>query len=72
MPLGKPAGVRCCQLTDDNRCRLFGQKERPAVCGGLQPSKEMCGASADDALFFLTQLEHATSPQSSVIASPKN
>src|SRR5687767_14313051 len=24
MPQGKPAGVRCVQLTEDNRCRLFG------------------------------------------------
>ena len=25
MPNGKPAGVRCVQLTPDNRCLLFGQ-----------------------------------------------
>ena len=51
MPQGKPAGVRCAQLLDDNRCAIFGQPERPAVCGGLQPSPEMCGdgqASAPD------------------------
>jgi len=72
MPQGKPAGVRCCQLTDDNRCRLFGLKERPAVCASFQPSKEMCGASAADALIFLMQLEHDTSVQTSVVALPKN
>ncbi|RZJ01105.1 MAG: YkgJ family cysteine cluster protein, partial [Rubrivivax sp.] len=44
MPQGKPAGVRCVQLDADNRCRLFDQPTRPAVCGGLKPSLEMCGA----------------------------
>jgi len=60
MPGGKPAGVRCVQLTDDNRCRLFGQPERPAVCGSLRPSLEMCGQSADEAYAHLIHLEIAT------------
>jgi hypothetical protein len=62
MPNGKPAGVRCIQLTDDNRCRLFGRPERPPVCVSLRPHPEMCGASAADALEQLTQLELATLP----------
>lgn len=62
MPLGKPAGVRCVQLDDANRCRIFGQPERPAVCGQLQPSAEMCGTSAGEALAWLTRLERATAP----------
>ncbi len=57
---GKPAGVRCVQLTDDNRCRLFGLPERPAVCVRLRPTEEMCGASAEDAMTYLIQLEAAT------------
>jgi len=60
MPGGKPAGGRCVQLTDDNRCRLFGLPERPAVCVRLRPSEVMCGASAEDALAHLVQLELAT------------
>ena len=60
MPQGKPAGTRCSQLTDDNRCRLFGQMERPVVCGSLQPSVQMCGASAAEAMAFLTWLERET------------
>ena len=43
MPNGKPAGVRCIQLDDENRCMIFGKPERPAFCGSLQPSIEMCG-----------------------------
>lgn len=62
MPRGKPAGVRCLQLDDANRCRIFGQPERPAVCGQLQPSAEMCGTSASEALAWLTRLERATAP----------
>ena len=60
MPQGKPAGVRCVQLDEANRCRIFGQPERPAVCASLRPSAEMCGTSADEAMAFLRQLEHAT------------
>ena len=63
MPQGKPAGVRCVQLDDALRCRIFGQPSRPAVCGQLRPSLEMCGPVADQgahALRYLTQLEHAT------------
>ena len=62
MPRGKPAGVRCVQLAPDNRCRLFGRPERPAVCSGLRPAPEMCGADRDAALRFLTRLELDTSP----------
>jgi hypothetical protein len=60
MPQGKPAGVRCVQLDDANRCRIFGQPERPAVCSGLKPEVEMCGADADAAMAFLAELERAT------------
>ncbi len=62
MPQGKPAGVPCVQLTDDLRCAIFGQPERPACCAGLAPSAEMCGTSRADALAWLTRLETATAP----------
>jgi hypothetical protein len=60
MPNGKPAGVRCVQLDERDGCRIFGRPERPAVCGGLQPSAEMCGESREQAMFFLTELERLT------------
>jgi hypothetical protein len=60
MPNGKPAGVRCIQLDEENRCRIFGQPERPAVCGGLQAEPEMCGETRDYALQYLTRLEKLT------------
>lgn len=62
MPGGKPAGVRCAQLTADNRCAIFGRPERPAVCAGLRPSPEMCGRDAGEALAILIALELATRP----------
>jgi hypothetical protein len=62
MPQGKPGGVRCVQLDERNRCRLFGDPRRPAVCSGLQPGAEMCGASREQALHYLERLELATRP----------
>jgi Fe-S-cluster containining protein len=62
MPHGKPAGVRCVQLTVDNRCKLFGKPERPAVCRALRPAEEMCGASTQEAFQILSLLERATTP----------
>ncbi|HEX2910268.1 MAG TPA: YkgJ family cysteine cluster protein [Chloroflexia bacterium] len=62
MPNGKPAGVRCANLSEDNRCQLFGKPERPAVCCSLQPSSEMCGTTQQEALDYLTFLENLTTP----------
>jgi Fe-S-cluster containining protein len=62
MPLGKPAGVRCVQLDEDERCRIFGHPARPAVCAQLRPSAEMCGSTRAQALQLLTRLEQLTQP----------
>ena len=61
MPEGKPAGVRCIQLDDRNGCLIFGKPERPAVCGSLQPSVEMCGQNREEAMFWLARLDALTS-----------
>lgn len=60
LPHGKPAGVPCPHLDAALRCQLFGQATRPAVCGSLQPSHEMCGSSRAHAMLWLTELEVAT------------
>jgi len=60
MPRGKPAGVRCVQLTDGNLCRLWGSAERPSVCSRLRPEPQMCGDSREHALRWLAWLERAT------------
>lgn len=62
MPQGKPAGVRCVQLTDDHRCAIFGRPERPAVCRNLRPEPIMCGATRDEAVAMLAAMELATRP----------
>lgn len=62
MPQGKLAGMRCIQLTADNRCMLFGRPERPAVCVSLRPEPGMCGADAVKAMSTLTRLERLTQP----------
>ena len=62
MPTGKPAGIRCAQLTSQERCALFGSPLRPRCCLGLRPSPEMCGASREQALVNLTRLEQQTAP----------
>lgn len=62
MPLGKPAGMRCVQLDDDDRCRLFGKPERPAFCASLAPHVSMCGAERDEAYALIAALELATTP----------
>ena len=62
MPQGKPAGVRCVQLDDNDRCQLFGDPRRPRVCASLQPNLTMCGSSREEAMRILTALEISTAP----------
>ena len=62
MPNGKPAGVRCVQLLEDQRCAIFGRPERPACCSGLKASAEMCGTDREHALHWLARLDDATRP----------
>lgn len=62
MPDGKPAGVPCVQLDTQGLCRLFGQPERPAFCGSLQPAADMCGQDREEALRLIGALEAATRP----------
>lgn len=62
MPQGKPANVRCVQLSDDNLCRLFGSSLRPNVCRSLKPSQEMCLTNRDEAMTWLIDLEALTAP----------
>lgn len=52
----------CANLTADLRCGLWDRPERPACCGGLQASEEMCGDSREQALRWLGVLEEQTRP----------
>jgi hypothetical protein len=53
----------CPHLDSGLRCRLFGQPERPAVCGSLPPSAEMCGDTREQAMVYLQRLERDTAPR---------
>jgi len=60
MPNGKPAGVRCIQLNDQNLCKLFGQDSRPKVCHQFKACPDICGKTDQEALDNLIELEAIT------------
>jgi hypothetical protein len=60
MPHGKPAGVRCVQLSDDYLCQIFGRPERPPVCSNFRPDPDTCGATRAEGLVLLEHLEALT------------
>ena len=49
MPNGKPAGIRCVQLTDDLKCAIFTHPSRPKVCDGFKADILFCGNSVEEA-----------------------
>ncbi len=57
MPHGKPAGMRCIQLTSNNRCAIFGSDNRPSVCDGFKAEKIVCGNNREEAIKILANLE---------------
>ncbi|WP_245849865.1 YkgJ family cysteine cluster protein [Oceanimonas doudoroffii] len=61
MPNGKPAGIRCVQLDENNLCKLFGLSNRPAVCGNFKSDTMICSSGPEAALKVLTDLEAHTS-----------
>ena len=60
MPNGKPAGVRCIQLNEQNLCKLFGQDSRPKVCHQFNACPVICGKTDQEALDNLIELEAIT------------
>lgn len=60
MPQGKPAGVRCVQLSSDNLCKIFGKPERPAVCHQFKADPQICGQTNEFALQTILELEEIT------------
>ena len=60
MSKGKPAGIRCIQLTEDNQCQLFGSPERPAVCSDFKAVVDVCGHDEQQALALIATLETLT------------
>lgn len=71
MPGGKPAGVRCANLTADNLCSLFGQRSRPTFCLAWAPTAELCGSGFDDAMNKITALETQTAVSKQDASGPR-
>ena len=62
MPGGKPAGTVCVNLTPERRCRLWGTKDYPEVCRDFPAEPGACGASREEALSLLKEMEERTRP----------
>lgn len=62
MPNGKPAGLRCLHLSDDQRCLIFALPSRPKVCAQLKPGPDICGTSREQAYDLIAALELNTTP----------
>ena len=60
MPNGKPAGIRCINLSDDNLCLIFGAPDRPDVCSDFDATIDVCGKTNQQALILITELEQLT------------
>lgn len=60
MPEGKPAGIRCIQLSNENLCMIFGREDRPLVCSEFDATPDVCGLTNQEALWLITSLEQAT------------
>lgn len=60
MPNGKPAGMRCINLSEGNECTLYGRPERPAFCKAWPPTAELCGDSFEQAMGRIAALDRHT------------
>jgi Fe-S-cluster containining protein len=60
-PFGKPAGVRCLHLDNENKCSIFLLPSRPLVCSGFQATKDACGSTKEEAMTILSEWEILTS-----------
>ncbi|MFC1570086.1 YkgJ family cysteine cluster protein [bacterium] len=62
MPNGKPAGIRCVNLSEDNLCRIHTKENYPEVCKNFIATLESCGKTNEEAIDNLTRLEKETKP----------
>jgi Fe-S-cluster containining protein len=60
MPHGKPADVRCVNLSTDDLCLIHEEAFYPEVCRNFKMTDETCGTTAQYALKYLAELEKLT------------
>lgn len=56
-PNGKPAGERCMHLNSDYSCTIYNNSDKPKVCTDFKYDELVCGASREDAMRILNELE---------------
>ncbi len=62
MPNGKPAGIVCIHLDENNfKCRIWNTAEYPKVCKQFAPEMSVCGDTRTQALRLIDELEKYTS-----------
>jgi len=62
MSQGKPSGIRCIHLDQQNLCKLFLRPERPQVCANFKADDELCGNDSEQAIRNILHLEQLTTP----------
>lgn len=62
MPDGKPAGVRCVNLSPANACLIHGTSVYPAICRSFKSTPEMCGETDEHAFAWIANAERLTEP----------
>jgi len=60
MPDGKPAGVKCIHLLDDQSCAIYNNTGKPKVCTDFKAEVEFCGTDREEALRILYSLSDST------------
>ncbi|HEY9187575.1 MAG TPA: YkgJ family cysteine cluster protein [Ignavibacteria bacterium] len=62
MPEGKPAGIRCVNLDENNLCTIHDKPNYPDVCRNFKMTSDTCGNNADYAFKHLHEIELLTTP----------
>jgi Fe-S-cluster containining protein len=57
MPEGKPAGVACIHLSEEQRCMIYDHPDRPRVCSEFNADPDVCGNNREEAMALLQALE---------------
>lgn len=60
LPNGKPAGVRCPNLTSAGTCGVWNTPVFPDICRRFQATPDFCGTSAEEAVVRIRSMERAT------------
>tara|TARA_B100000768_G_scaffold169515_1_gene175174 strand:+ start:31 stop:279 length:249 start_codon:yes stop_codon:yes gene_type:complete len=55
-PNGKPAGVRCKNMNNNNVCDIYNTDEYPKVCQKYEAEKEFCGDTFEESEKILKQI----------------